>query len=137
MSGRYDDIINLPHHQSLVHKPMPMQARAAQFAPFAALTGHDEAIAETGRTTDARIELSADEQQRLTETLHQAMVEGLDPEVKIEYFIPDGNKAGGRYVQTVGRIRKLDEYSRTISLESGEEIPLDDIHAIRLPDSEG
>lgn len=101
--SKYDDIINLPHHVSPTRKPMPMEARAAQFAPFAALNGHEDAINETARLTDARTELSPDEQKQLSLTLSLALAK--DAEVLVTYFLPDPFKSGGRYVQRRGRIK--------------------------------
>lgn len=130
--SRYDDIINLPHHVSVTHKPMTMEARAAQFAPFAALTGHEDAIRETGRITDAKDELSAEEQKHLSETLCQVLEMEAGREVVITCFIPDKRKKGGRYVEIQGTVRKLDEYDRTIVMDSGSVIPLDDVSDIRI-----
>lgn len=94
MSSRYDDIINLPHHVSTTRSPMPLANRAAQFAPFAALTGHEDAIRETARLTGGRIELSADEQDRLTRRLRHALnIDGA--KITVGYFCPDLAKDGG------------------------------------------
>ncbi len=93
MSSRYDDIINLPHHVSTTRSPMPLANRAAQFAPFAALTGHEDAIRETARLTGGRIELSADEQIG----------------IRVGYFCPDLAKDGGEYVTVSGWIKRVDE----------------------------
>ena len=89
--SRYDDIIDLPHYEPK-HKRMTMENRAAQFAPFAALTGHGAAIAETARLTDSMTELSADEQIRLSRILNYAYEKHL--EINLTYFIPDARKAG-------------------------------------------
>lgn len=118
--SRYDDIINLPHHVSKTRKPMPMINRAAQFAPFAALTGHDEAIAETARQTTPKEILSSDEQKKLSERLACA-IENLAEKSRLTIvcFFPDDIKEGGRYVTLTGVIKKYDEYERTITLEDG------------------
>lgn len=131
-TGRYDDIINLAHHESASRRRMPAEARAAQFASFAALSGHDEMIHERGRVTDGRVELSSDEQELLSVALRRALESEPRPEVEIDYFIPDVRKAGGRYVVERGSIGKLDEYDRTIIMNSGMTIRLDDIVDIRF-----
>lgn len=130
--GKYDDIIGMSHHVSATRKPMTMEARAAQFAPFAALTGHEEAIRETGRVTEAKAELTGDELSRLSETLNHVIGMGRGVSVSITYFIPDRLKSGGRYVEVCGCVRKVDEYERIIALESGIAIPLDDVADIRI-----
>lgn len=108
MSSRYDDIINLPHHVSATRSPMPLANRAAQFAPFAALTGHEDAIRDTARLTGGRIELSADEQDRLTRRLRHALnIDGA--KITVGYFCPDHAKDGGEYVTVSGWIKRVDE----------------------------
>ena len=125
----YDDIINLPHHVSPTRKPMSMEARAAQFAPFAALTGHDEAISETARITDCITELSQDERNNLNLRLSMAL--GLpEAQITITHFIPDATKAGGRYIKTCGQIKRIDELENVILLQSGEKIPLASIKSL-------
>ncbi len=114
--GKYDDIIDLPHYEPR-HKRMPLANRAAQFAPFAALTGHDEAISETSRLTEAMIELSAEEQSRLSRKLTFAFEH--KAEVIVTHFRPDGHKAGGAYVQTTGLIKNIDMLERKILLSNG------------------
>ena len=123
--SRYDDIIDLPHHVSATHKPMAMENRAAQFAPFAALTGHDEAIAETARLTDERIELSTEEQNGLNKRLMIALEHIAErPLLNFEIFHPDGRKAGGCYITVSGRLAKYNENERTLTLTDGREIAL-------------
>lgn len=129
--SKYDEIINLPHHVSSNHKPMSLYDRAAQFAPFAALTGHDEAIDETARLTSARIELSADEQQALSRKLNYALDKKVS--VTISYFKSDPFKEGGAYLTARGSIKKIDEYDATLILTDGLSIPLDDIFSITSP----
>ena len=129
MSSRYDDIINLPHHVSPWRRPMSMENRAAQFAPFAALTGHDRAIGETARLTSEMTELSPDEQAELTRRLAIALDEK-DSVVSVTYFIPDGRKHGGSYRVHTGRIKKLDEYASCIIMSDGTSIPLRSIKSI-------
>ncbi|MCI7107804.1 MAG: hypothetical protein PUA77_06175 [Lachnospiraceae bacterium] len=116
----YDDIINLPHHVSARHPQMSMYDRAAQFSPFAALTGHDAAIKETERLTEERVELDEDSKELLDEQL-QMIREHLDerPEVTFTYFEPDERKQGGAYQTISGRVKKIDEYEHRILLEEG------------------
>ena len=107
MNNRYDEIINLPHHVSKTRPRMPMSDRAAQFAPFAALTGYDSAIKETGRLTDERIELDEGALTALN-MRYQLLMDALDeePEVEITYFKPDERKAGGEYVTAPARSKR-------------------------------
>lgn len=125
---KYDDIIDLPHHVSATRPRMSMIDRAAQFSPFAALTGYDAAIKETGRLTDARIELS-EESQAILDRKQQLLVDNLadHPEVAVTYFVPDERKAGGAYVTATGRVKKVDDYQRLLLLTDGTKIPLDEI----------
>ena len=111
---------------------MPLADRAAQFAPFAALTGHEDAVRETARLTDSRVELDEGQREQLDQRLSlllQAMGEnpGLEPEVTITYFKPDEKKAGGAYVSVYGQVKKVDEYRRVILLKDGTALPMDEI----------
>lgn len=128
---RYDDIINLPHHVSSKRPQMPILERAAQFLPFSALTGYEDAVKETARLTDTRIELEESEKDLLNTKLH-VLLDNLttEPKVKITYFLPDGRKSGGKYVSKMGTVIKIDLYNRQIKLEDETVIPLDDIFAI-------
>ena len=128
---QYDDIIDLPHHISATRPRMSMIDRAAQFSPFAALTGYDAAIRETGRLTDARIELSDDKKVILDGKL-QILLEQLAqrPEVTITYFEPDHKKAGGAYVSVTGVVKKIDEFQRSIVLEEGTGIAIEQVYEI-------
>ena len=103
MNGKYDEIMGLPHHVSKTRPQMPMSDRAAQFAPFAALTGYDSAIKETGRQTDEKIELD-EEALTALDIRYQLLMDAFDdaPEVTITYFQPDERKAGGKYASQVG-----------------------------------
>jgi len=131
MSGKYDDILNLPHHVSASRPHMSAIERAAQFAPFAALTGYDAAVRETARLTDARLELDEYEKEALNDKL-RVLDENLEsgPEVTITYFLPDGKKAGGAYVTASGTVKKIDGYERVVVLEDGGRIPIDEIAGI-------
>ncbi len=127
-SHRYDDIINLPHHVSALHPAMPVADRAAQFMPFAALTGHGEAIRETGRLTEDRSEPEADFMENLDGRLQYLRERiGEHPEISVTYFKPDARKAGGAYVTVTGRIRKLDLYERILLMEDGTNIRMDEV----------
>ena len=124
----YEDIINLPHHVSKTRPQMSMLDRAAQFSPFAALTGYDAAIKETGRLTDEKIEM--DEDRKAVLDMKQAyLIEMIDeqPEIYITYFLPDAKKSGGAYVTVTGNLKRFDEYERLLILTDGKKIPMDDI----------
>jgi len=131
MSGPYDDIINLPHHVSTTRPQMSMADRASQFSPFAALTGYDAAIKETGRLTDSRIELGEETLRHLNERF-QFLVDGISdtPIVHITFFVPDERKAGGAYITVTGTAKKVDTHLRMIILQDGTKIPMDDIISI-------
>ena len=134
MSGPYNDIIDLPHPTSAKHPRMSMSDRAAQFSPFAALTGHDAAIRETARLTDAKIELSEEETSSLDRKL-QIVSDRLRerPEVSIVYFKADGQKEGGAYVTVTGPIKKIDRCQNVVTMVSGTVIPIVDIIEIKSP----
>ena len=128
MTTEYDDIIHLPHHVSSKRPQMPMSDRAAQFSPFAALTGYDDAIRETGRLTEQKIELDEEALQELNERfniLQEHLCE--QPEVRFTYFKPDAQKDGGAYLTVTGVVRKIKLYEREILLQDGTVIPVDDI----------
>ena len=128
MSGKYDDMLSLPHPTSRKYPRMSAMDRAAQFSPFAALTGYEETIEETGRLTeqpvelweDARIELDR-RQQFLLDHSHQS------PEIAVRYFCPDSRKEGGSYVTARGILKTVDPISQTMQLQDGTKIPLDAI----------
>jgi hypothetical protein len=128
MSGKYDDIINLPHPTSKRFSRMPLEERAAQFSPFAALTGYDAVIRETARLTDRRVELDECCRQELDAALRD-LAARLDsrPEVLVTYFLEDTRKEGGEYVHVSGRLKKIDSFSRVLVLEDGTIIPIDDV----------
>ena len=130
--NKYDDIIMLPHHVSKKHPQMPLLNRAAQFSPFAALTGHDAAIQETQRLTDSFIEIGGSREIKLNEQL-LLIRHNLDkrPELKITYFQPDERKSGGSYITVCGRIKKIDEYNRQIIFVDGTVLPIDHIFSIQ------
>ena len=129
--GKYDDIINLPHHTSSKRPRMSMIDRAAQFSPFAALTGYDAAVKETARLTDRRIELDEYSKAALDERL-QLIQEHLKehPEVTITYFQPDKRKDGGAYLSVIGGIKKIDAYEKCVVMMDKRKIPIDEIFGI-------
>lgn len=125
---RYDDIINLPHHISKSHLQMTTHDRAAQFSPFAALTGYDGVIKETARITDKRIEPDEAAKSVLDEKLKIIKEQlGSQPEITITYFQQDVNKEGGTYISTTGIIKKINSYERTVALQDGTRIAIEDI----------
>ena len=129
----YNDILYLPHHASTRHPPMPMSDRAAQFSPFAALTGHSDAIQETERLTGERVELS--EEAKILLDQKQQYLTSLDrPELTVTYFVADTKKEGGAYVSTNGILKKIDPIERLLVLVSGQAISLDDIVEIESPE---
>ena len=107
MKDQYDDIINLPHHVSKTRPQMSMVDRAAQFSPFAALTGYDAAIKETGRLTDEKVNLSEEEKEAL-DRKQQILMEWLGdhPALTITFFVPDEKKSGGAYMTKSGNLKK-------------------------------
>ena len=131
MSSAYDDPLNLPHHTSAVQPAMPMQNRAAQFAPFAALVGYDALIRETARLTDQKVELDESVKAELNEKL-RLLLELLpqQPEVTITYFQPDIRKAGGAYRTTNGIVRKFLHSENLLVMMDGSKIPVDAIAAL-------
>ena len=124
----YEDIIYLPHHRSKKHAPMPLYDRAAQFSPFAALTGHDAAIKETARITDRKIELDEYEIAVLDDRLQNIKAQlQSHPEITVTYFQPDIRKDGGEYITVTGNVKKIDEYAKTMIMEDSTRIPISDI----------
>lgn len=133
MKTLYDDIIRLPHHISQNHPQMPLRDRAAQFAPFAALTGYEAAVGETARLTAERRELDPQEAEKLNRRLADLAARLKDrPEVTVEYFVPDERKSGGAYVTVTGRVRHISVAEKTLVMEDGVVIPLDDIFAFLI-----
>lgn len=127
----YDDIINLPNPTSKNHPRMSLYDRAAQFSPFAALTGHDDAIRETARLTDERMEQNEDTLNRLNERLNIIKNNiGEKEAVSITYFVPDDRKSGGAYVTHSGFVKRIDEYEHTIIMTDKTKIPIEHISGI-------
>lgn len=127
----YSDILNLPHPTSKNHPRMSIQERAAQFSPFAALSGHAAAIAETARLTDRKMELDEDTRAEL-DRRQAILLEQISerPEVTVTWFRPDEKKDGGAYVTTAGRLKKIDQVERILILMDGTRIPLEDVAAL-------
>ncbi len=130
--SKYDDIINLPHHVSKTHKPMPLINRAAQFAPFSALTGYDDNIAEAARLTTPEHILSQEESDELSRRLTFAVEHMTERNVlEFTYFIPDKTKSGGKYISIVGIIKKYEEFTKVITLENGNILHIENIVSIK------
>ena len=130
-NDHYEDIIDLPHHVSASRRQMTMIERAAQFSPFAALTGHDAAVKETARLTDERVELDENQKAILNEKL-QMLQENIEhqPEVTFTFFRPDYKKSGGEYIDITGKVKKIMEIEHCVRLADGTEIPIDDLYEI-------
>lgn len=126
--GKYDDIIDLPHYRSPFRTPMPVENRGAQFAPFAALAGHDDAIAETARLTDVRLELTEEEKYQLSLLIQKAHERRMP--VIVTYFLEDTKKEGGEYRIARGVITKIDELAKTVTLDSGQTLSLHDMVSV-------
>lgn len=128
---RYDDIIDRPHPNSYRHVRMSTRDRAAQFAPFAALTGYEAQVQETARLTDDQRELDDTERAMLNEKLRMLRDGvGEQAQVRVTYFLPDRRKQGGAYVTAEGEVRHVDEYARTLVMEDGTTIPMEHIREI-------
>lgn len=131
--NRYADIINLPHHTSAKHSRMSRESRAAQFSPFAALTGYDAEIKETARLTDEKIKLDEDSINDLNSKLQYIKDNIKDnPEITVEYFVPDERKSGGAYLIFNDRVRIIDEYECTLVFVSEKKININDVYKILL-----
>ena len=124
----YEDIIQLPHHTSRTRPRMSMPERAAQFSPFAALSGYGGVIQEAGRLTEPKIQLEESRAEELERELNRlARRAGSHPKIKAVCFRPDEKKEGGAYITLTGRLRKIDEIQRLILLTDGTSLPLDDL----------
>ena len=129
-SEKYQDMLLLPHHVSSRHPAMSMTERAAQFSPFAALTGFGEAVEEEARLTEERVELDEYEKEKINAALQELqarLAAGRQAEAAITWFRPDARKAGGVYVTTAGAVKKLDLYRRQVVMQDGTKIPVRDI----------
>ena len=130
MNRDYSDIIDLPHHVSTRHAHLPMESRAAQFSPFAALTGYGDAIDESARLTDERVQLDDDRKEELDEKLRILQV-SLPQTILITHFVPDTRKAGGNYRTDAVTVKKIDGVARTVVAADGSSISIEDIRDIR------
>lgn len=130
---KYDVILHLPHHISSVHPPIPGSARAAQFAPFLALTGHDAAVREAARLTAGKVELDENVKEELNRKLQMLQKKtGEHPLVKVTYFIPDPKKQGGSYEHFSGYLKKIEVYSRNLIFMDNKEISIDSLTELEL-----
>ncbi len=136
MNENYEDIIHLPHPNSKRHPRMSMLNRAAQFAPFAALTGYGNVITESARLTEDQISLEEDDQKRLNRTLANLLEESPHPYIAVRYFKPDRRKQGGSYEQYVGTLKRIDDYEQLLFFTTGKRIPLSAVVDIRSAKSE-
>ena len=130
MSGKYDDMLHLPHHVSPTRRRMTMAERAAQFSPFAALVGYEDAVRETGRVVGQRVELSDEEKavlDRKQRVILEALGRGEQLEVIVTYFRPDSRKDGGEYVRHTGAVKKVREIERALVFVDGVEVPFGDV----------
>lgn len=127
-SSKYDAILHLPHHVSEKHPTIPMEERAAQFSPYAALTGFGAVIDETRRLTDPRRALSEEALARLNRQ-YQLLSEHLTerPEITVTYFQPDTRKDGGAYLTLTGRVKKVEAYEQRLVLEDGKAVAMENI----------
>ncbi|WP_164175094.1 YolD-like family protein [Ruminococcus flavefaciens] len=135
MPDNYDDIKHLTRPQYDDLHPMSMHDKAAQFSPFAALVGYDDAVAETARLTDSRAELTEDEISELNANLNR-LLDSLDeqPQISVTYFVPDEKKSGGRYVEKLGVVRIYDSYSQELVFTDGVRIAVADMSALTFID---
>lgn len=131
ITHKYDDIISLPHHVSDTRPHMPLIDRAAQFSPFAALTGYEDAVTETARLTDSMLELD-DTQKEVISNQLRLLQEHIkeQPGVKITYFVPDEKKSGGAYISTAGQIKRIDAYEAIVMFCDGTSVPFSRIYAV-------
>lgn len=131
----YEDIINMEYKKSAKHPHMSLYDRAAQFSPFAALTGHDAAIEETARLTDSKIELDECEKTLIDEKLQNVAYRlNFDPEISVTYFLKDMKKSGGAYFTHTGTVKRIDEIERLVVFVDKMQIPIDDILEIEILD---
>lgn len=130
---KYDDIKHLTRPQYDDLHPMSMSDRAAQFSPFAALVGYGDAVVETARLTDSRIELTEDEINELNANLNR-LLDNLDEQrsIKVTYFVPDEKKSGGKYVDKVGVVRIYDSYTNELVFMDGEKIAVADMCSMKF-----
>lgn len=131
MTNKYDEIINMPRHISLNRKKMSLQDRCAQFTPFSALTGYEEAISEAGRETSKKVELSEEEKDLIRLKLNYLNDTKFKDEITFVYFIKDSTKDGGTYKRYTGVIHRIDSVERTIYFNDKTKIKFNDIIEIK------
>ena len=131
MSGPYEEMIDLPHHVSNRHPHMPLRNRAAQFAPFAALTGYDACVREAARIADSKMELDESEKAFIDLKLRE-IADNLEmaPDVSITYFLPDKYKSGGSYINAEGKVKKIDSMNGAVFMTNGTKIPIESIISV-------
>lgn len=128
MTGKYDDIINLPRHKSKKRPAMSIEDRAAQFSPFSALTSYEEKIKETARITERRIKLDKYMTEKINQKLKVLQDKIMDEiEISITYFKPDDKKDGGAYITSTAILKKIDQYNKNVLLSDGTVIPMEEI----------
>ena len=134
----YNDIINLPHHTSPTRKHMPLIDRAAQFSPFAALTGYDEDVQESGRLTDEKLEIDFDDYKQDTmDSIIRYLEENPNSgrRITVTYFVPDIKKDGGKYLTVEGLFKCIDISDMSLCLKDGTRINKNDIYDLKLSDN--
>ena len=132
MNEKYEKIINLPHHVSKTRARMSTSDRAAQFAPYSALSGYEDAVEETARLTDEKIELDEYEKEGINATLNELISMPPDTRVSLTYFRPDKSKKGGAYITVAGEVGRIDEVTREITIIGISPIKIDDILELRI-----
>lgn len=131
--SNYDDIINLPHHESKVHPKMTLYNRSAQFAPFAALTGYDDAIVETARLTDKRINIDESLKEVINKKLQKIeSMSSKHPLIEVTFFVKDKKKNGGSYTTISGNVKRIDTDNSLIVLTNKSKIPISEIINVKL-----
>ena len=135
---KYDKIRHLSRPQYDDFPPMSIHDRAAQFSPFAALTGYDAAVAETARQVDSKLELTEDQANELNQKLSRLLERLSDrPEIRLTYFVPDKRKDGGKYIDKTGVVRIYDSYARQLVFTDGERINVNDLYSLEFTGEEG
>lgn len=130
MMENYSDIINLSRPESKNRNHMSILNRAAQFAPFAALTGYAAAVSETGLLTEKKHELSSDEIAIIERRINFLIENGINENIKIKYFKKDERKSGGKYLEREDQFKKFDDLNLVLTLESGLQINFEDLYYI-------
>lgn len=132
MNELYSRIMELPHFVSKKRQQMSLNDRAAQFAPFAALSGYDEAVDETARLTDSRLPIDEERQDYLNGCIQKLIDDGFGENIRVTYFVPDERKAGGKYISVCGYFKRIDEYEQLLCFDDGFKIELSEIYDISV-----